>query len=97
MYNETQKVYGFDFSVGYNETHEWIFNKTFLDSKIQFKAPSVMPWQYYKFYTFKEQMISTYFMLIGNYINRYIHNLPWEWKMRPPFYWLYDADRTDIL
>jgi hypothetical protein len=81
----------------WNKTHEWIENKEYLDSPIQFNAPSVLSWQAYKWYNYKQEALNTYFRLIGNYVNTYIHKLPNDLRFYRPFFWIYDADRTDVL
>lgn len=44
MWNETQKVYAWDYKESFNDTFEWILEHRFVNSTLQFDSMRVLPW-----------------------------------------------------
>jgi hypothetical protein len=97
LWNETQEAYAFDYSVKKNEVVDWIMNGTFKESPLKYQAPRILPWQMFRAYMFKEQMVAKYFELIGNYLLKAIDKYVSKSVISSfPLSYVVDFDRSDI-
>jgi len=69
-------VYGFDYSVSKFDSIEWFLNGSYINSTVQFPAPRILPWQLYRLKMLFENVKTQYFMLIGNFIIKYMNKTP---------------------
>ena len=96
IYNETQRVYAWDYEESMNDTISWVLDKKFLNSKVQFDSLRTYPWQLFRFFQMREQYTDLYFELIGNYVNEFINeNFPDDLKESWPITAIYDTYRDD--
>ena len=97
VWNETQKVYPFDYSVSRAESINWVLNGTFKNASYSFDAPKIMSWQRYRLSILHEALVASYFKLIGNwvikYMNMYAHPIIYT---SPPISYIMDSTGEDI-
>jgi hypothetical protein len=58
MWNETQTVYAFDYSVSKVDSVKWVLDGSFKNSTVQFAAPRIMPWQLYRLAMYQDKFMA---------------------------------------
>lgn len=79
LWNETQKAYAFDYTMLRNETVNWVLDGHFKNSTLSFRAPRILPWQLFKLYMWREEIMGRYFLLIGNYLLKWMDKYLPRW------------------
>lgn len=95
--NETGMAYSINMSMDFNESLSYFVNRTYReDSPLFYKAPKTLHYRHAEIMVLWTMYRAIYFLLIGNYVNKFIHYYMGPLKYLPPISIIHDYDGTDV-
>ena len=94
MDNKANRVYSWDFELDFNSTQDWIVNKEYKNSPIQFEIPAVISGHKLTLSMILYNMQTKFYQLVSPTINKVLAAIPTLNEL-PPISLIYDFDNND--